>query len=135
MSQGDSQREEGSRFLPDFDKRGGLLPCVVQDVPSGQILMLGYVNREALESTRKSGRATFFSTSRQSLWTKGESSGNYLVVREILVDCDQDALVYRVEMAGEGACHTRDSDGKARRSCFYRRLEDGQFLSFLSYDD
>jgi phosphoribosyl-AMP cyclohydrolase len=108
---------------------------VVQDVPSGQILMLGYVNREALESTRKSGRATFFSTSRQSLWTKGESSGNYLVVREILVDCDQDALVYRVEMAGEGACHTRDSDGKARRSCFYRRLEDGQFLSFLSYDD
>lgn len=115
--------EEGTDFLPDFDKRGGLLPCIVQDASSREILMLGYVNRQALEKTVSSGLATFYSTSREELWTKGETSGDFLEIRDILVDCDQDCLIYSVEMKGEGVCHTRDSGGRHRRSCFYRRLD------------
>ena len=116
--------EEGTKLLIDFEKRGGLIPAVVQDVADGRILMLAYVNPEALKITLEKGMATFWSTSRNELWTKGETSGDFLKIVEILTDCDQDALVYRVEPQGGGACHTRDPEsGKTRSSCFYRKFE------------
>lgn len=83
--------------------------------------MLAYVNADAIRETLKTRLATFYSTSRQELWTKGAKSGNYLRVQTILVDCDQDSLVYQVRADG-GACHTKNADGTARPSCFYRRL-------------
>lgn len=116
--------EEGSELIVDYTKRGGLVPCVVQDVSDGQILMLGYVNDLALTTTFDRGMATFWSTSRNELWTKGETSGDFLKIIEVLIDCDQDSLVYRVEPQGKGACHTRDpASGAARKSCFYRRVD------------
>lgn len=89
----------------DFAKQGGLLPAVVQDVTGGRVLMVGYVDRDALRATLTSGLATFFSRSRRRSWVKGEASGNTLTVREIWVDCDQDALLLRCEPAGP-TCHT-----------------------------
>ena len=118
------QLEEGSELSIDFVKRGGLIPCVVQDVADGRILMLGYVNELALNTTFDKGMATFWSTSRNELWTKGETSGDFLKIVDILTDCDQDALVYRVVPQGSGACHTKDPDsGDARKSCFYRKVD------------
>ncbi len=116
--------EEGSTLAIDFEKRGQLVPAVVQDARDGRVLMLAYVNEAALEKTLECGMATFWSTSRSELWTKGETSGDYLEIVEILVDCDQDALVYRVEPKGAGACHTKDpGTGRARSSCFYRSID------------
>ncbi len=116
--------EEGTELLIDFEKRGGLIPAVVQDVADGRILMVAYVNPEALRTTLAKGMATFWSTSRNELWTKGETSGDFLKIVEILTDCDQDALVYRVEPQGGGACHTKDPEsGKTRETCFYRKFE------------
>jgi phosphoribosyl-AMP cyclohydrolase len=116
--------EEGTELLIDFDKRGGLIPAVVQDVTDGRILMVAYVNELALRTTFEKGMATFWSTSRDELWTKGETSGDFLKIVEILTDCDQDALIYRVEPQGGGACHTRDPEtGKTRETCFYRKID------------
>ncbi len=126
--------EEGREFRPDFEKRGGLLPCVAQDAETGDILMLAYVNHAALTRTLKTGIATFYSTSRQAIWVKGETSGNALRVRRILVDCDQDSFVYQVELSGDGACHTKDGRGKTRYSCFYRQLT-GDGLEYLAERD
>ena len=115
--------EEGKVLEIDFEKRGGLATAIVQDVRDGQILMLAYINKEALEETLKSSMATFWSTSRNELWKKGATSGDFLKIIDIFVDCDQDAVVYRVEPQGQGACHTKDlATGKARKSCFYRRV-------------
>lgn len=122
------ERETGSRFAPVFDA-SGLLPAVVVDAGSGEVLVLAWMNEEALAMTRETGRVTFWSRSRRSLWTKGETSGNYLRVEEILVDCDQDTLVIRAWPDGP-TCHT------GAPSCFYRRLEpnadDDNALSPLS---
>ncbi|HEB71761.1 MAG TPA: phosphoribosyl-AMP cyclohydrolase [Nitrospirae bacterium] len=116
--------EEGSALNIDFEKRGGLIPAVVQDMRNGLILMLAYVNQEALAETLESGMATFWSTSRNELWTKGKTSGDYLKIKKIFVDCDQDALVYVVEPQGKGACHTKDPEsGDSRLSCFYRLVD------------
>lgn len=118
------QLEEGSDLTLDFVKRGGLVPCVVQDVSDGRILMLAYVNERALTTTFDKGMATFWSTSRNELWTKGETSGDFLKIIEVLTDCDQDALVYRVEPQRSGACHTKDPvSGETRKSCFYRKVD------------
>ncbi len=122
--------EEGLDLSIQFEKRGGLVPAIVQDYGSGEVLMLGYVNPEALKVTIETGYATFWSTSRNELWTKGKTSGDYLEVKEIRVDCDQDALVYVVERLSSGACHTKDSKGETRRSCFYRRIKDRK-LAYL----
>jgi phosphoribosyl-AMP cyclohydrolase len=117
------QREEGSVLKIDFEKRGGLAPVVVQDVKTGRILMLAYANKEALDETIRSSMATFWSTSRNELWTKGATSGDFLKIIAIHVDCDQDAVVYRVEPQGKGSCHTKNpATGETRQSCFYRTL-------------
>jgi phosphoribosyl-AMP cyclohydrolase len=101
--------------LLDFSKLNGLLPAVIQDDTSGEVLMVGFMNEAALDRTRESGFATFFSRSRNTLWMKGESSGNRLQVTSILVDCDDDTLLLKVIRLGDGnVCHTGE------RSCFYR---------------
>jgi len=103
----------------DFDKGGGILPAVVQDYDTSEVLMLAYMNRDSLARTIETGKATYWSRSRRELWVKGETSGNLQVVKEILVDCDNDAIVLKVEQKGGAACHT------GHRSCFYRRLSNG----------
>ncbi|MBI5814929.1 MAG: phosphoribosyl-AMP cyclohydrolase [Nitrospinae bacterium] len=121
---GKEELEEGSSLSLDFEKRGGLLPVIAQDASDGSVLMLGYVNREALDETVRSGVAVFWSTSRGALWKKGETSGDYLKMVDIYVDCDQDALIYVVAPQGAGACHTKDpKSGAARKSCFYRKID------------
>jgi phosphoribosyl-AMP cyclohydrolase len=100
----------------DFEKRGGLVPAIAQDIRTGKVLMMAYMNRDALETTLREGRACYWSRSRQELWLKGETSGDIQIVREVLVDCDQDTILLLVDQRGRGACHTR------RWSCFYRRL-------------
>jgi phosphoribosyl-AMP cyclohydrolase len=114
--------EEGSVTAPQFEKRGGLLPVVVQEASSDTVLMVAYTNRDAYDATRKTGYAHFWSTSRNTLWKKGETSGDVLVVEEIRLDCDQDAFLYRVRLLGEGVCHTTDSHGVHRKRCFYRTI-------------
>ena len=101
----------------DFSKLDGLIPAVVQDDESGEVLMVGFMNDEAFQLTRASGYATFFSRTRNTLWTKGETSGNRLRVTELLVDCDDDTVLLRVTREGDGnVCHT------GARTCF-RGLE------------
>ena len=99
----------------DFQK-SELLPAIAQDHQTGEVLMLAFINRLAWEKTLETGKAHYWSRSRQKLWLKGESSGHVQMIKEILVDCDQDAVIYKVEQLGGAACHT------GRRSCFYRRV-------------
>lgn len=123
--------EETSEVHLQFEKRGGLIPVVVQESSTGQVLMLGYANSKAVETTINSGLATFWSTSRQQIWTKGKTSGNYLKVDRILVDCDQDALAYMVTLGNGGVCHTFSSSGEHRKACFYREFKGDGKLEFL----
>ena len=117
MTTDSDDTEQGSEFMPKFGA-DGLVTAVVQEAGSGKILMVAHMNAEAIAATRESGKATFWSRSRQAMWCKGETSGNTMMVQEIRVDCDQDALLLIVEPAGP-ACHT------GATSCFYRRLKDG----------
>jgi phosphoribosyl-AMP cyclohydrolase len=106
-----------------FEKLGGLIPGIVQDHETGDVLMLGYLNAQALEETQRTGEVHFFSRSRNRLWKKGETSGHVLRVREVRVDCDADALLLLVEPLGPGVCH------EGYQSCFFRSLEsDGTSL-------
>jgi phosphoribosyl-AMP cyclohydrolase len=101
----------------DFSKLDGLIPAVVQDAASGEVLMVGFMNPEAWEITRRTGFVTFYSRTRQALWTKGETSGNRLAVRELFVDCDEDTVLVKAERQGDGlVCHT------GHRSCFFTRV-------------
>ncbi len=100
----------------NFDKLGGLVPAIVQDHETGDVLMLGYMNRDAWEKTLETGNATYFSRSRKSLWVKGETSGNIQRVKEVWIDCDKDTVLLRIEQIGSAACHT------GHRSCFHMRL-------------
>jgi phosphoribosyl-AMP cyclohydrolase len=108
-------REKGAAFMPRFDS-AGLLTAIAQDSASGEILMVAFMDQEAVEATRETGFAHFHSRSRGRLWKKGETSGHVLAVEAILVDCDQDALVLKVRPAGP-ACHT------GQRTCFFRAVE------------
>jgi phosphoribosyl-AMP cyclohydrolase len=106
----------------NFTKMGGLLPAVIQDDTTGQVLMLGFMNEEAFRKTLETGYATFYSRSRDKLWMKGETSGHKLVVKQISTDCDQDSLLVRVEALGPGVCH------EGYKSCFFRRLEKDEWV-------
>jgi phosphoribosyl-AMP cyclohydrolase len=101
----------------DFAKAGGLVPAIIQDERTGDVLMLGFMNAESLAETQRSGEVVFFSRSRNQRWKKGESSGHVLRLREVRFDCDLDALLIRVDPVGPGVCH------EGYRSCFFRRLE------------
>jgi phosphoribosyl-AMP cyclohydrolase len=102
----------------DFDKSGGLVPAIAQDADSGVVLMLAWMNREAYDETLRTRRAVYFSRSRNKLWRKGEESGHFQEVREILVDCDADTILLKVRQIGGAACH------EGYQSCFFRRVED-----------
>ena len=103
----------------NFDKLGGLVPAIAQDHQTGEILMLAFMNEAAWNATLASGRATYYSRSRKCLWVKGQTSGNIQCVREIRIDCDDDAVILKVEQVGGAACHT------GHRSCFHKKIEDG----------
>ena len=105
---------------PDFNKGKGLLPAIVQDYETGDVLMLAYMNRESWLKTLETGRATFWSRSRNALCIQGETAGHVQLVREVMSDCDEDTILLKVEQSGGAACHT------GYRSCFYRRLVDGK---------
>jgi phosphoribosyl-AMP cyclohydrolase len=105
---------------PDFEKGRGLVPVIVQDQKTKDVLMLAYMNRESWIKTLETLRATFWSRSRSALWVKGETSGRYQIVREVLIDCDGDTILLVVEQLGDAACHT------GYKSCFYRRLSGDQ---------
>lgn len=129
--------EESGEFALDFGKLEkvvgcgqALVPVAVQDVDSREVLVVAYVNREALDYALEHGVATFWSTSRNELWVKGATSGDYLDLVEVRVNCEQNSLLYVVRPRGEGACHTKGEDGKARGGCYYRRLEGGR-LEFV----
>ena len=104
---------------PDFQKRGGLVTAIAQDADTGEVLMVAYMNREAWEKTLATGVASYWSTSRDKLWIKGETSGNTQDVVEVRVDCDADAVLMKVRQKGGAACH------EGYKSCFFRRVEDG----------
>jgi len=103
----------------DFGKLNGLVPAVVQADDTGEVLMLGFMNREAWEETLRTGLATFYSRTRHTLWTKGKTSGNVQRVKEIRIDCDNDTILLRVDQVGGAACHT------GYRSCFFKRVDNG----------
>jgi phosphoribosyl-AMP cyclohydrolase len=104
---------------PDFKKTGGLVPAIVQDVKSGEVLMLAYMNQDAWQATLSTGKATYYSRSRQKLWVKGETSGNFQLVKEIRIDCDNDTILLKIKQLGGAACHT------GHRSCFHKKVENG----------
>jgi phosphoribosyl-AMP cyclohydrolase len=122
------QIEEGLELTPKFDANG-LLTAIAQDAKTGQILMVAYMNKEALDLTITTGRATYYSRSRKKLWKKGEESGHFQKVEQILVDCDQDCIVLKVSVDA-GQCHT------GHQSCFYRQVDNGKlkFIAQKVYD-
>ncbi|GAB4442471.1 MAG: hypothetical protein OHK0011_24880 [Turneriella sp.] len=130
--------EESDRLMLDFGKlrkiaagEVDVLPVVVQDATTLEVLLIAYVNAEALSLSIKEQRAVFYSTSRQEIWRKGDTSGDTLALKEIRVNCEQNSLLFLVEKSGKGACHTRDASGKTRSNCYYRRLKDNELLEFI----
>ena len=105
----------------DFNKTGGLIPAIAQDAETGEVLMLAYMNKEAFEQTLSSGKAVYYSRSRNKLWIKGETSGHVQHVKEIRVDCDNDTVLLKIEQVGGAACH------KGFKSCFHTVVENGEF--------
>jgi len=106
----------------DFSKSAdGLIPAIAQDWKTGEVLMLAYINEESWKRTLETGKATYWTRSRQKLWVKGESSGNVQLVKEILVDCDEDTVIFKIEQVGDAACH------EGYRSCFFRKVDGDQF--------
>ena len=106
----------------DFEKCGGLIPAIAQDHKTNEVLMMAYINEESWQETLKSGYATYYSRSRRQLWKKGESSGHLQIIRDILVDCDLDTVIFKIEQLGPGACHT------GHRSCFYRKVNGNELV-------
>ena len=104
----------------DFDKSGGLIPAIAQDAATGEVLMLAWMNRESYEETLRTGRACYWSRSRQKLWRKGEESGHVQHVHEIRIDCDADTILLKVDQVGGAACH------EGYKSCFFRRVKGEQ---------
>ena len=103
----------------NFEKMGGLVPAVVQDYETGDVLMLGFMNPDAWEATLNTGEATYYSRTRQTLWVKGKTSGNIQIVKEIRVDCDDDTVLLKIEQVGGAACHT------GYKSCFFKKVKEG----------
>jgi phosphoribosyl-AMP cyclohydrolase len=109
-----------------FRRAGGLVPAIVQDHRTEEVLMLAFMDQDALAETRRTNEVVFYSRSRKRLWKKGESSGHVLRVRELLVDCDEDAVLIRVEPVGPGVCH------EGYRSCFFRRMEEDDSVTVIA---
>lgn len=129
--------EEGLDVQLDFDKvakigRAGhqVVPVVLQDADSGDVLFIGYANEEAYRETIARGSAVLYSTSRETIWHKGATSGDVLEVVDVAVNCEQNSLLYRVRKAGSGVCHTKDDSGATRQTCYYRTVTDPDTLRF-----
>lgn len=129
--------EEGLQVQLDFDKIGKIgreghqvVPVVLQDADSGEVLFIGYANEEAYRATLERGSAVLYSTSRNVLWHKGATSGDVLDLVDVRVNCEQNSLLYRVRKAGTGVCHTNDAEGVARQTCYYRTVTDPESLTF-----
>jgi phosphoribosyl-AMP cyclohydrolase len=125
--------EEGSELRLDYSKLqkiaktgSEVVPVVVQDADSMEVLVVAYANQQALEHSIQTGIATFWSTSRNELWIKGKTSGDTLQLIDVRVNCEQNSLLYLVRMLGGGVCHTKDAEGKTRQTCYYRSLKDGK---------
>ena len=108
-----------SNIKLDFEKTDGLIPAIVQDYKTNEVLMLAFMNQKAWDNTVRTGKATFYSRSRKKLWVKGETSGNLQIVKEIRIDCDNDTILLKVDQIGGAACHT------GHPSCFYKKVENG----------
>ncbi|MEC8405001.1 MAG: phosphoribosyl-AMP cyclohydrolase [Verrucomicrobiota bacterium] len=135
----DLELEEGSVLNLDFTKLRKVASCdvdvllaIAQDAKTGEVLIVGYANQLALDTARETGMATFWSTSRNELWIKGKTSGDYLEIKEIRVNCEQNSILYRVIPAGKGACHTKNELGVARTGCYYRTINKDGTLDFIS---
>ena len=133
MSSKENPLEEGPGLCLDFEKirkvaacGQELVPVAAQDAETKEVLLLAYANKQALDYTIKNGVAAFWSTSRNELWVKGATSGELLDLVEIRVNCEQNSLLYLVRPRGKGACHTKDESGLPRRTCYYRKLENGK---------
>ncbi|MBT5137586.1 MAG: phosphoribosyl-AMP cyclohydrolase [Acidimicrobiaceae bacterium] len=129
--------EESLYAQLDFDKvvkigRAGhqVVPVVLQDADSGEVLFIGYANEEAYRKTLDCGSAVLYSTSRETIWHKGATSGDVLEVIDVAVNCEQNSLLYRVRKGGSGVCHTKDDSGTARQTCYYRTVTDPETLRF-----
>ena len=107
---------------PNFAKGDGLIPAIVQDAETKEVLMLAYMNRESWEATLQTGKATYWSRSRQKLWLKGETSGHFQIIKAVFIDCDDDTILLQVEQLGGATCHT------GHKSCFYRKLSGKDFV-------
>ena len=121
--------ENGTTLALDFKKLAkvaacgeDLIPAVAQDADTGEVLIVGYANQLALDTTLQEGIATFWSSSRNELWIKGKTSGDYLEIVEVRVNCEQNSILYRVRPKGQGACHVKDEQGIARKGCYYRKI-------------
>ena len=133
--------EEGKVLNLDFAKlrkvancESDVLPAIAQDANSGEVLIVGYANELALQTALECGMATFWSTSRNELWIKGKTSGDYLKIEGIYVNCEQNSILYKVTPAGKGACHTKNQKGITRAGCYYRRIKKDGSLEFVSQD-
>ena len=129
--------EEGSQLEIDFSKLSKIgmnghmvIPVVVQDATSKEVLIVAYANDEAVAETFRLGEAVLYSTSRNELWHKGATSGDVLKVEEVRINCEQNSLLYLVTPKGQGACHTKDEAGKSRSSCYYRTVENNTQLRY-----
>lgn len=129
--------EEGLALQLDFDKVGKIgrdghqvVPVVLQDADSGDVLFIGYANEEAFLATLERKSAVLYSTSRNVLWHKGATSGDVLELVDVAVNCEQNSLLYKVRKAGSGVCHTTDGDGQTRQTCYYRSVSGPDELSF-----
>ena len=127
--------ENGTHLSLDFKKLAkvaacgeDLIPAVAQDANTGEVLIVGYANAHALETTLREGMATFWSSSRNELWIKGKTSGDYLEIVEVRVNCEQNSVLYRVKPKGQGACHVKDERGIARSGCYYRKIVNSNVL-------
>ena len=129
--------EEGDVLNLDFSKLKkvvecgeDIIPAIAQDYETGEVLIVGYANELALRTAKIEGMATFWSTSRNELWIKGKTSGDFLEIIEIRVNCEQNSILYKVKPRGKGACHTKDADGIPRQGCYYRKLNSEGALEF-----
>ena len=129
--------EEGALLNLDFSKLKkvaacgeDIIPAIAQDHKTGEVLIVGYANELALKTAKIEGMATFWSTSRNELWIKGKTSGDFLEIIEIRVNCEQNSILYMVKPRGKGACHTKDENGVPRQSCYYRKLNSAGDLEF-----
>ena len=129
--------EEGALLNLDFSKLKqvaacgeDIIPAIAQDHETGEVLIVGYANELALKTAKIEGMATFWSTSRNELWIKGKTSGDFLEIIEIRVNCEQNSILYMVKPRGKGACHTKDANGVPRQGCYYRKLNSAGDLEF-----